>query len=222
MDHLGNRRVRRAGELIYESFRQGLMAGRRATVERLLGMESEDIFRLGSGRLISFGQVDRSVRNFFSSSPLCQFLDNSNPLSEITHKRRITALGPGGIDRRRAGIDVRDVHHSYYGSVCPIESPEGQNIGLVNAFAAGASFDADGFIVAPYLRVRKTVRSDEAAALVGRTVSEDVLSPGGAPLARAGERLSSRTASVLSACSPPFDVSVLPYVSGETVWLGAF
>ncbi len=221
VDHLGNRRVRRAGELIAESFRQGLVASRRATVERLLGMNTEELMRLTPGRLVSFDQVERSVRGFFSSSPLCQFLDNSNLLSEITHKRRITALGPGGIDRRRAGIDVRDVHHSYYGRVCPIESPEGQNIGLVSALAAGATLDGDGFILAPYLRVKDTARSG-AADIVGRTADEDVLSPFGEVLARAGERITGDAAAELSDIRPAFEVAVAPYVSDEVVRLSAF
>ena len=222
VDHLGNRRVRRAGELIAESFRQGLLAARRATVERLLGMDDDDLWNLGPSRLISFEHVERAVRRFFSASPLCQFLDNTNLLSEITHKRRITALGPGGIDRRRAGTDVRDVHQSYYGRICPIESPEGQNIGLVNALAAGARFDVDGFILAPYLKVRDAACSSDAAALAGRQVRESVVSDDGEILLREGLRASAPLAEEISRRCPGRELAVAPYVSGEVHWLGAY
>ena len=222
VDHLGNRRVRRSGELICEAFRSGLAAARRATLQRLAGVDSESLRSMGMARLINFDQVERSVRNFFRSSPLCQFLDNSNPLSEITHKRRITALGPGGIDRRRAGIEVRDVHPSYYGRVCPIESPEGQNIGLVNALAAGASFDEDGFIVVSYLRVKRTVGSDNPEALTGRKAASDVIGEDGVCVVEVDRRISAAAAARIARVSPPFDVPVTAYVSDETVRLGAF
>ena len=219
VDHLGNRRVRRAGELACESFRQGLMASRRATVERLLGVDTATLLGMPVAPLVNFDQVERAVRAFFRTSPLCQFLDNSNPLSEITHKRRITALGPGGIDRRRAGVEVRDVHASYYGRICPIESPEGQNIGLVNALAAGASFDRDGFIVVPYLRVRRTTRADDPS-IAGRTLGMDVDLPDGGAL-RAGTVVGPTAATALAGLGSA-EVAVLPYVSSEVVWLGAF
>ena len=222
VDHLGNRRVRRAGELISEAFRSGLAASRRATVQRLVGVDSAALLSMSIARLVNFDQVGRSVRNFFRSSPLCQFLDNANPLSEVTHKRRITALGPGGIDRRRAGIEVRDVHQSYYGRICPIESPEGQNIGLVSALAAGASFDEDGFIVAPYLRVLRTVRSDHPDLLAGRTVASDVVSEDGITLVGAGQSVPPPTADRIAAMKPPFDIKVAAYVSDEVARLDAF
>ncbi|RBL65982.1 DNA-directed RNA polymerase subunit beta, partial [Pseudomonas sp. MWU13-2625] len=132
IDHLGNRRVRCVGELAENQFRAGLVRVERAVKERLGQAESENLM---PHDLINSKPISSAIREFFGSSQLSQFMDQTNPLSEITHKRRVSALGPGGLTRERAGFEVRDVHPTHYGRVCPIETPEGPNIGLINSLA---------------------------------------------------------------------------------------
>ncbi|MDB5866127.1 MAG: rpoB, partial [Betaproteobacteria bacterium] len=151
IDHLGNRRVRSVGELAENQFRAGLVRVERAVKERLSQAESENLM---PHDLINAKPVSAAIREFFGSSQLSQFMDQTNPLSEITHKRRNSALGPGGLTRERAGFEVRDVHPTHYGRVCPIETPEGPNIGLINSLALYARTNDYGFIETPYRRVK--------------------------------------------------------------------
>ena len=150
IDHLGNRRVRSVGELAENQFRAGLVRVERAVKERLSQAESENLM---PHDLINAKPVSAAVREFFGSSQLSQFMDQTNPLSEITHKRRVSALGPGGLTRERAGFEVRDVHPTHYGRVCPIETPEGPNIGLINSLALYARTNEYGFLETPYRQV---------------------------------------------------------------------
>ena len=151
IDHLGNRRVRSVGELAENQFRAGLVRVERAVKERLSQAESENLM---PHDLINAKPVSAAVREFFGSSQLSQFMDQTNPLSEVTHKRRVSALGPGGLTRERAGFEVRDVHPTHYGRVCPIETPEGPNIGLINSLALFARTNEYGFLETPYRVVR--------------------------------------------------------------------
>ena len=155
IDHLGNRRVRSVGEMAENAFRVGLVRVERAVKERLTIAESEPLM---PQEMINAKPVAAAVKEFFGSSQLSQFMDQNNPLSEVTHKRRVSALGPGGLTRERAGFEVRDVHPTHYGRVCPIETPEGPNIGLINSLSVYARTNQYGFLETPYRRV-KTARS---------------------------------------------------------------
>jgi DNA-directed RNA polymerase subunit beta len=157
IDHLGNRRIRSVGELAENQFRTGLVRVERAVKERLSQAESDNLM---PHDLINAKPVSSAIREFFGSSQLSQFMDQTNPLSEITHKRRISALGPGGLTRERAGFEVRDVHSTHYGRVCPIETPEGPNIGLINSLALYARTNDYGFLETPYRRVEGNKVSD--------------------------------------------------------------
>lgn len=158
IDHLGNRRVRCVGELAENQFRSGLVRVERAVRERLAQAESDN---LTPQDLINSKPISAAVREFFGSSQLSQFMDQTNPLSEITHKRRISALGPGGLTRERAGFEVRDVHPTHYGRLCPIETPEGPNIGLINSLALYARLNEYGFLETPYRKVENCVVTDK-------------------------------------------------------------
>ncbi|MBL4639535.1 MAG: DNA-directed RNA polymerase subunit beta [Kordiimonadaceae bacterium] len=162
IDHLGNRRVRSVGELMENQYRIGLLRMERAIRER---MSSVDVDTVMPHDLINAKPVVASVREFFGSSQLSQFMDQTNPLSEITHKRRMSALGPGGLTRERAGFEVRDVHPTHYGRICPIETPEGPNIGLINSLATYARVNKYGFIETPYRKVSGGIVSDEIVYL---------------------------------------------------------
>ena len=162
IDHLGNRRVRSVGELMENQYRLGLLRMERAIKER---MSSVDIDTVMPQDLINAKPAAAAVREFFGSSQLSQFMDQTNPLSEITHKRRLSALGPGGLTRERAGFEVRDVHPTHYGRICPIETPEGPNIGLINSLATFARVNKYGFIEAPYRRVKDGNVTDEVVYL---------------------------------------------------------
>jgi DNA-directed RNA polymerase subunit beta len=150
IDHLGNRRVRSVGELMENQYRVGLLRMERAIKERMSSVEIDTIMPQD---LINAKPAAAAVREFFGSSQLSQFMDQTNPLSEVTHKRRLSALGPGGLTRERAGFEVRDVHPTHYGRMCPIETPEGQNIGLINSLATFARVNKYGFIETPYRKV---------------------------------------------------------------------
>ena len=150
IDHLGNRRVRSVGEMTENAFRVGLVRVERAVKERLALAEAEGLM---PQEMINAKPVSAAVKEFFGSSQLSQFMDQNNPLSEITHKRRISALGPGGLTRERAGFEVRDVHPTHYGRVCPIETPEGPNIGLINSLSVYARTNDLGFLETPYRKV---------------------------------------------------------------------
>ncbi len=162
IDHLGNRRVRSVGELMENQYRIGLLRMERAIRER---MSSVDIDTVMPHDLINAKPAAAAVREFFGSSQLSQFMDQTNPLSEITHKRRLSALGPGGLTRERAGFEVRDVHPSHYGRICPVETPEGPNIGLINSLATYARVNRYGFIESPYRRVEEGRQTDEVVYL---------------------------------------------------------
>jgi len=162
IDNLGNRRVRSVGELMENQYRIGLLRMERAIKER---MSSQELDTLMPHDLINAKPAAAAVREFFGSSQLSQFMDQTNPLSEITHKRRLSALGPGGLTRERAGFEVRDVHPTHYGRICPIETPEGPNIGLINSLATHAQVNKYGFIESPYRRVVDTKVTDEVVYL---------------------------------------------------------
>ena len=162
IDHLGNRRVRSVGELMENQYRIGLLRMERAIKER---MSSVDIDTVMPQDLINAKPAAAAVREFFGSSQLSQFMDQTNPLSEITHKRRLSALGPGGLTRERAGFEVRDVHPTHYGRICPIETPEGPNIGLINSLATYARVNKYGFVETPYRKVKDGRVTDEVAYL---------------------------------------------------------
>ena len=153
IDHLGNRRIRAVGELLQNQYRIGLSRMERVVRER---MTTQDVDGITPQSLINIKPVTAAVKEFFGSSQLSQFMDQNNPLSELTHKRRLSALGPGGLSRDRAGFEVRDVHYTHYGRMCPIETPEGPNIGLINSLASYARVNQYGFIEAPYRVVDKT------------------------------------------------------------------
>ena len=158
IDHLGNRRIRSVGEMAENVFRVGLVRVERAVRERLGMVESEGLMPQD---IINAKPVAAAVKEFFGSSQLSQFMDQNNPLSEVTHKRRISALGPGGLTRERAGFEVRDVHPTHYGRVCPIETPEGPNIGLINSLAVYARTNSFGFLETPYRRCENGVATAE-------------------------------------------------------------
>ena len=153
IDHLGNRRIRAVGELLQNQYRIGLSRMERVVRER---MTSQDLSDISAQSLINIKPVTAAVKEFFGSSQLSQFMDQNNPLSELTHKRRLSALGPGGLSRDRAGFEVRDVHYSHYGRMCPIETPEGPNIGLINSLASSARINESGGVEAPYRKLDKS------------------------------------------------------------------
>ena len=172
IDHLGNRRVRSVGEMTANQFRVGLIRVERAVRERLSMAEADE---LGPQDLINAKPVTAAIKEFFGSSQLSQFMDQNNPLSEITHKRRVSALGPGGLTRERAGFEVRDVHPTHYGRVCPIETPEGPNIGLINSFASYSRTNQYGFIETPYRKVTNGKVTDEIVYLSAIDEGEHVI-----------------------------------------------
>ncbi|MCW8828980.1 MAG: DNA-directed RNA polymerase subunit beta [Gammaproteobacteria bacterium] len=172
IDHLGNRRVRSVGEMAENQFRVGLVRVERAVKERLSLAESENLM---PQELINAKPVSAAIKEFFGSSQLSQFMDQNNPLSEVTHKRRISALGPGGLTRERAGFEVRDVHPTHYGRVCPIETPEGPNIGLINSLAVYARANPYGFLESPYRKVVDGQITDEILYLSAIDESEYVI-----------------------------------------------
>ena len=149
IDHLGNRRVKTVGELLQAKLRVGLRRMERVVRERMSIRETENMTPVS---LINIRPVVAAIREFFGSSQLSQFMEQANPLAELTHKRTLSALGPGGLRRERAGFEVRDVHHSHYGRICPIETPEGPNIGLIGRLATYGRENNYGFIATPYLR----------------------------------------------------------------------
>ncbi len=179
IDHLGNRRVRSVGEMAENQFRVGLVRVERAVKERLSMAESEGLMPQD---LINAKPVSAAVKEFFGSSQLSQFMDQNNPLSEVTHKRRVSALGPGGLTRERAGFEVRDVHPTHYGRVCPIETPEGPNIGLINSLATYARTNEYGFLESPYRNVVDGEVTDEIDYLSAINEAEHVIAQASAEL----------------------------------------
>ena len=183
IDHLGNRRVRSVGEMAENVFRVGVVRVERAVRERLSVAESED---LSPQELINAKPVAAAIKEFFGSSQLSQFMDQNNPLSEVTHKRRVSALGPGGLTRERAGFEVRDVHPTHYGRVCPIETPEGPNIGLINSLAVYARTNDYGFLETPYRKVTKSKVTSEVEYLSAIVEGEFVIAQANAELDKDG------------------------------------
>ena len=220
IDHLGNRRVRAVGELIQNQVRVGLLRMERVIKERMT--TQMDPATTTPAALINIRPVVAAVREFFGGSQLSQFMDQTNPLAELTHKRRLSALGPGGLSRERAGFDVRDVHHSHYGRICPIETPEGPNIGLLGSLATYARTNKYGFIETPY-RVIKAKISNKGESLLGRTTNNDIVGQDGKTILRGGNVISKRVLRRIQALSER-DLEVKPYVSldpGEIVYLSA-
>jgi DNA-directed RNA polymerase subunit beta len=183
IDHLGNRRIRSVGEMAENQFRVGLVRVERAVKERLSMADSEGLMPQD---MINAKPVAAAIKEFFGSSQLSQFMDQNNPLSEVTHKRRVSALGPGGLTRERAGFEVRDVHPTHYGRVCPIETPEGPNIGLINSLATYARTNHYGFLESPYRRVVKNKVTDDIDFLSAIDESDFVIAQASAPLDKKG------------------------------------
>tara|TARA_B100000959_G_scaffold284501_1_gene356348 strand:+ start:460 stop:4530 length:4071 start_codon:yes stop_codon:yes gene_type:complete len=184
IDHLGNRRVRSVGEMTANQFRVGLIRVERAVRERLSMAEADE---LGPQDLINAKPVTAAIKEFFGSSQLSQFMDQNNPLSEITHKRRVSALGPGGLTRERAGFEVRDVHPTHYGRLCPIETPEGPNIGLINSFACYSRTNNFGFIESPYRKVVKGKVTNDIIYLSAIDEGEHIIAQANAALDKSGK-----------------------------------
>jgi len=218
IDHLGNRRVKTVGELVQNKLRIGLRRMERLVIERMSIRESESLTPVN---LINIRPVVAVIRQFFGSSQLSQFMEQTNPLAELTHKRTLSALGPGGLRRERAGFDVRDVHYSHYGRICPIETPEGPNIGLIGRLATYARVNSLGFIETPYRKVIRTVELT-VEALTGQTLREDVIDPeSGEVVAEAGTEVTPELAVRIVALGFAEEVPIVPVVSDELVYLSA-
>ncbi len=220
IDHLGNRRIKTVGELIQNQLRIGLLRMERVVRER---MSIRDPEQMSPVSLVNIRPVVAAIREFFGGSQLSQFMDQTNPLAELTHKRRLSALGPGGLRRERAGFDVRDVHHSHYGRICPIETPEGPNIGLIGSLATYARINEFGFIETPYRKViRQVPRTVEG--LVNHTLREKIVDPEtGEVVAQPGTFVTPDLAERIAAL--PLEgkesVDVVPAVTNEVVYLSA-
>ncbi|HEY7926996.1 MAG TPA: DNA-directed RNA polymerase subunit beta [Candidatus Dormibacteraeota bacterium] len=213
IDHLGNRRVRAVGELLQNQFRMGLIRMERIIKERMTICDSATVT---SASLINARPVVAAIKEFFGSSQLSQFMDQTNPLAELTHKRRLSALGPGGLSRERAGFDVRDVHHSHYGRICPIETPEGPNIGLIGSLATFARVNEFGFIETPFRRVYREVAASNGRVLEGRTAADAYPQAG----VKEGQVLTAETVDRL-AKSDVTSVAIVPWVSDDILFLSA-
>jgi len=214
IDHLGNRRVRAVGELLQNQFRMGLIRMERIIKER---MTICDAATVTAASLINARPVVAAIKEFFGSSQLSQFMDQTNPLAELTHKRRLSALGPGGLSRERAGFDVRDVHHSHYGRICPIETPEGPNIGLIGSLATYARVNEFGFIETPFRKVYRDVDPlKDGHILVGQTLLRDV----DEAKLKEGTVLDQKMVDKLVATKVP-QVTIVPWVSDDIVYLSA-
>lgn len=210
IDHLGNRRVRGVGELVQNKLRIGMSRMARNIKDR---MSTCDVATVVPGQLINSRPVAAAIKEFFSSSQLSQFMDQVNPLAELEHKRRLSAMGPGGLTRERAGFEVRDVHHSHYGRICPVETPEGPNIGLVGHMASYARINEFGFLETPYIKVLQEmdVTSDQ---LENRLLNEDVA--GG----KVGDRITADLAKAIAKSGVKI-VKIKPFVTGEVEYMNA-
>jgi DNA-directed RNA polymerase subunit beta len=216
IDHLGNRRIRTVGELVQNQFRIGLMRLERVARERMSTLPIESIT---PSNLVNIRPVVSAVREFFSSSQLSQFMDQTNPLSELTHKRRLSAMGPGGLSRDRAGFEVRDVHYSHYGRICPIETPEGPNIGLIGSLATYGYINKFGFIETPYRQVHSTIANNDPD-LVGRTLTDDVADKNGTIIARKGKPVTETQFNKIAKLSKR-TINVRPYVGFKEEYMSA-
>jgi len=217
IDHLGNRRLKTVGELIQNKLRVGMRRMERVIKER---MSIRDQEQLSPITLINIRPMVAALREFYGSSQLSQFMDQTNPLSELRHKRRVSALGPGGLRRERAGFDVRDVHHSHYGRICPIETPEGPNIGLIGNLASFARVNDYGFVETPYRKVIGKLAPDDKR-LLGRKLREDVVdSKSEKVIAKEGARIDEKLAKDIAKVNVE-EVLIVPYVSDEISFLSA-
>jgi DNA-directed RNA polymerase subunit beta len=216
IDHLSNRRLRTVGELIQNQFNIALLNLERTIRERMSIVDAETVT---PNALINTRPIFTAVREFFSGSQLCQFMDQTNPLSELTHKRRLSTLGPGGLSRERAGFEVRDIHYSHYGRICPIETPEGPNIGLICSLASYSLVDEYGFITTPYRKVIREARTNPEQ-LLNRVLAEAIVDRKGGTIAEAGTRVDAELAKQLSRLTRK-TVRVVPYVSQEIAYLSA-
>ncbi len=219
IDHLGNRRIKTVGELIQNQLRIGLLRMERVVRERMSIRDPDQVTPLS---LINIRPVVAATREFFGGSQLSQFMDQTNPLAELTHKRRLSALGPGGLRRERAGFDVRDVHFSHYGRICPIETPEGPNIGLIGSLASFARVNDFGFIETPYRRVLSEASTATTSDFVGHMLDADVIDPAtGAVIAARNTPVDEKLAAQIAAVPGIKSVRVKPYVSRDVVFLTA-
>ncbi len=216
IDHLGNRRVRTVGELILNQFRIGLLRLERVIKQHMSIIPIETVT---PSALVNVRPIAAAIREFFGGSQLSQFMDQTNPLAELTHKRRLSAMGPGGLSRERAGFDVRDVHFSHYGRICPIETPEGPNIGLIGSPATYSLINEYGFIETPYRRVIKEISITDDK-LLRRTIREVVLGDDGSTVVKARVTITPKVMTKLSQL-PPRMIKVVPFVSDEVVYLTA-
>ncbi len=217
IDHLGNRRVRAVGELIYNRFRVGLLRLERIIRDRISVCDPETVTPV---QLINIRPLVASLQEFFASSQLSQFMDQTNPLSELGHKRRLSAMGPGGLSRERAGFEVRDVHKSHYSRICPIETPEGPNIGLVNSLASYARINEFGFIEVPYRKVIQSVKN-EPSSTIGKRVHKDLLDPKtGKVILKDGQRITKEMALKLAKLELD-EIPIKTMVTSEIVYLNA-
>lgn len=216
IDHLGNRRVRTVGELIQNQFRIGLLRLERVVKERMSIIAPDQVT---PSVLVNTRPVVAAMREFFGGSQLSQFMDQTNPLAELTHKRRLSTMGPGGLSRERAGFDVRDVHYSHYGRICPIETPEGPNIGLIGSLATYARINEYGFIETPYRKVVREV-NNTTEELVGRTLAETLRHANNRPIAESGTFVDLDVAKKISGL-PKRLVKVVPFVSAHIDYLSA-
>ncbi|MHB8088983.1 MAG: DNA-directed RNA polymerase subunit beta, partial [Anaerolineaceae bacterium] len=217
IDHLGNRRVKTNGELIQNKLRIGLRRMERVIKER---MSIRDQDQVSPVSLVNIRPVVAALREFFGSSQLSQFMDQTNPLAELRSKRTLSALGPGGLRRERAGFDVRDVHHSHYGRICPIETPEGPNIGLIGRLASFARVNEYGFIETPYRRVIKTLSYDDPR-LEGRLLNETIKDEkSGEIIAKEGERIDAKMAAAIKKTKKS-TIFLTPFISAEVEYLSA-
>ncbi|MCX6031633.1 MAG: DNA-directed RNA polymerase subunit beta [Chloroflexi bacterium] len=218
IDHLGNRRVKTVGELIQNQLRIGLLRMERVVRERMSIRDTEQTTPLS---LINIRPVVAAIREFFGGSQLSQFMDQTNPLAELTHKRRLSALGPGGLRRERAGFDVRDVHNSHYGRICPIETPEGPNIGLIGSLATYGRINEFGFIETPYRKVINRV-PNRPEALTGRILRERIALPDGTVIAESGKTVDEALAGRIAQLGDVLpEVRVVPELTTDISYLSA-
>lgn len=217
IDHLGNRRVKTVGELVQSNFRKGILRMERIAKDRLSVSEMETIT---AGQLINVRPIVAAVREFFASSQLSQFMDQTNPLAELAHKRRLSAMGPGGLSRERAGFEVRDVHTTHYGRICPIETPEGPNIGLVNSLACYARVNDYGFLETPYRRVIQEVSGQNINDMLGKITDKEIVDKADKKVVGPDTQITKEIAEKIKKAGVE-KVSVKPIVTNDIIYLDA-
>ena len=216
IDHLSNRRIRAVGELVQNKFRVGLLRTDRIAKDRMTVMDLETVTPT---QLVNSRPITAALREFYASSQLSQFMDQTNPLAELAHKRRLSAMGPGGLSRERASFDVRDVHQSHYGRICPIATPEGPNIGLVTHLASYAKINEYGFIETPFREVSQVVKNDGKSA-IGHVAKEEVKA-GGKSVIKAGETYDEKAAKAATKAKDKTELEVRAYVTNKTEYYDA-